>query len=314
MFQPAYPMVRLYQDKPWGKSEGKAVESVAPEQVTIELVKALLDTAGPDSGIEYYFKNRDMLCLMTSHTDHYRLSSFKHLTLCYGEYMGSISDDEHSWSAIGNQYFHPSYRDHAIEAFVARLKSVQACVYYQSNFAEKLDVIWIRQMLRLRYESHYDYLDAMLEPFWMLVFAASPAATNCAGIVTAHGDKGYSYRDEWQDAGIPFEHGMLLYLLTYTSERGETLKQQSHKWVIDNYARYLLRITLAEQTVLRNKYGLNAPRDLQLVNETPTIDSERQGLKHWAYLERGVQKGTIIAATELDAVKIYLHKHPKKFV
>lgn len=65
------------------------------------------------------------------------------------------------------------------------------------------------------------------------------------GIIVAHGDKCYGYRDIWNAEGIPFAHGVAMYLLTYcypfdhevrqTEERGWV---DPYKWVIENYPRY----------------------------------------------------------------------------
>lgn len=67
------------------------------------------------------------------------------------------------------------------------------------------------------YDSHYKWLDAHLNDFWVAVIGESLSESGCAGIVSAHGDKAYSYRKAWTKAGIPFPHGVALFLLSYTS-------------------------------------------------------------------------------------------------
>jgi len=65
------------------------------------------------------------------------------------------------------------------------------------------------------------------------------------GMIAAHGDKCYGYRDQWAKAGIPFEHGVAIYLLTYISPFSHEVRESdSGKWVApdgwvkDNYVRF----------------------------------------------------------------------------
>lgn len=99
---------------------------------------------------------------------------------------------------------------------------------------------------RIEY-SHYDYLDALLNPFWKLVFDKTADDMWCGGIVSAHGDKAYSYKDEWKEAGIPFARGVLLFLLTYTKLIGDYPKHKSVDWVIEQYPIYVDKIIEAEK-------------------------------------------------------------------
>lgn len=97
--------------------------------------------------------------------------------------------------------------------------------------------------------SHYDYLDAILEAFWKLVFDKTPEEMWCDAIVACHGDKCYGYRGTWEKFEIPFNHGALLYLLTYTSKLGDTPKHKSCEWVIQNYPKYMHKIQEAEKSL-----------------------------------------------------------------
>ena len=94
---------------------------------------------------------------------------------------------------------------------------------------------------------HYDYLDIILDEFWKLVFGKTANEMFCGGIVSAHGDKAYGYKHQWEEAGIPFQRGVLLFLLTYTPELGDTPKHESDEWVIRNYQKYLPHIEAAEK-------------------------------------------------------------------
>jgi len=64
------------------------------------------------------------------------------------------------------------------------------------------------------------------------------------GMITAHGDKCYGYRAEWDAAGIPFEHGVAIYLLTYCSPYSKESRETEEgwvdpwRWVIANYERF----------------------------------------------------------------------------
>jgi hypothetical protein len=71
----------------------------------------------------------------------------------------------------------------------------------------------------------------------------------CSGIIGAHGDKGRGYRSDWADVGINYYRGMMLFMLTYTKEIGDTPLHKSKEWIIDNYEKYLPLIEEVEQEV-----------------------------------------------------------------
>ena len=64
------------------------------------------------------------------------------------------------------------------------------------------------------------------------------------GIISAHGDKCYLYRDRWEKNGIEFHKGVALYLLTYISPFSKESRETADgwvdpaKWVEDNYERF----------------------------------------------------------------------------
>lgn len=97
--------------------------------------------------------------------------------------------------------------------------------------------------------SHYDYLDDHLDLFWQKVFGKTLSEMWCAGIIGAHGDKGYCYRHDWKKAGINYYRGMMLFMLTYTNELGDTPRHKSKEWIIENYEKYLPLIEEVEQDV-----------------------------------------------------------------
>ncbi len=101
--------------------------------------------------------------------------------------------------------------------------------------------------------NHYNYLDKHLDSFWKGVFGKSLNESFCAGIVSAHGDKGRGYQRAWAEAGICFPHGMALFMLTYTNIMNEE-KHRSKDWVILNFSRFrplLANVDLNDQDILR---------------------------------------------------------------
>lgn len=90
--------------------------------------------------------------------------------------------------------------------------------------------------------NHYKWLDQNLNKF------AENLGYNedLRGLISAHGDKCYSYRVIWQESGIPFNHGVALYLLTYIPPYCYEVRDLNdgswvspENWVIDNYKRFL---------------------------------------------------------------------------
>lgn len=157
-----------------------------------------------------------------------------------------------SYFILKNYYFHLNSLDIAIDQFIKLLNfnefNESSSVDCVDKSISKIDIIAIEYGLHSL--NHYDYLDCVIEDFWKLVFNKSLNDTWNAGIITAHGDKGSGYKSDWLEAGIPYNRGMLLYLLTYTNELGDTPKYKSCQWVIDNYLKYLPKIELAEKNYM----------------------------------------------------------------
>lgn len=97
--------------------------------------------------------------------------------------------------------------------------------------------------------SHYTYLDAVINLFWVKVFGKTTSEMFCGGIVSAHGDKCYDYKRSMPKRGIPFNRSALLFLLTYTKEMDRE-KHFSEEWVVENYDKYLPFIEQAEKEYL----------------------------------------------------------------
>lgn len=98
--------------------------------------------------------------------------------------------------------------------------------------------------------SHYKYLDAVIESFWVKVFGKTPSEMFCGGIVSAHGDKCYDYKFSMPKRNIPFNRSALLFLLTYTKLMDRE-KNLSEEWVVENYNKYVTLIIEAEQEFIQ---------------------------------------------------------------
>lgn len=89
--------------------------------------------------------------------------------------------------------------------------------------------------------NHYKWLEKHLPAFFAKV---GINWSHNAGIIGAHGDKCYCYRSNWQEANIPFPHGVAIYLMTYCRPYAESVRQTANgwvaaeDWVIENYARF----------------------------------------------------------------------------
>lgn len=91
--------------------------------------------------------------------------------------------------------------------------------------------------------NHYNYLERALPQFF----------ANCdvrggwhyhGGIIIAHGDKGYGYKDKWEEAEISFPRAMAVYLLSYCYPYNKESRETENGWVdpagwvVDNYSRF----------------------------------------------------------------------------
>lgn len=91
-------------------------------------------------------------------------------------------------------------------------------------------------------KNHYDWLDRHIET----IFRKVGINTNIysRGIVSAHGDKCYSYKQLWSEYNIPFHHGVAIYLIGRCNPfRQETSQDGVYfcdidKWVVKNYKRF----------------------------------------------------------------------------
>lgn len=89
--------------------------------------------------------------------------------------------------------------------------------------------------------SYYDWLDENLETFFENV---GIHIDYHGGLIAAHGDKCHCYRNDWEKAGIPFEHGVAIYLLTSVNPYADQVHETEEgwvdvkQWVMDNYPKF----------------------------------------------------------------------------
>jgi len=89
--------------------------------------------------------------------------------------------------------------------------------------------------------NHYDWLDENLPDVFK---KAGIHIDYHQGVITAHGDKCYGYKSQWEEAGIPFEHGVAIYLLTYFNPYASEVRETENgwvevgEWVAQNYKRF----------------------------------------------------------------------------
>ena len=79
--------------------------------------------------------------------------------------------------------------------------------------------------------SHYDWLDENLTTFLQNLGMSKDEAEWNRGLISAHGDKCYTYREQWQKAGLAFEHGVAIYLLTYLQPWSKEIRETENGWV-----------------------------------------------------------------------------------
>ena len=80
-------------------------------------------------------------------------------------------------------------------------------------------------------KSHYDWLDENFTTFLINLGMSKERADWEMGLISAHGDKCYTYRDSFDKANIPFEQGVAMYLLTYIKPWNKEVRETENGWV-----------------------------------------------------------------------------------
>ncbi len=98
-----------------------------------------------------------------------------------------------------------------------------------------------RRVRAVLYQNHYTWLDSHFDQF--LDNMKHPRhGESFNGMIVAHGDKCYGYKPDWAQVGIPFEHGVAMYLLTYLHPWSSEVRETKDRWVdpwvwvIENYS------------------------------------------------------------------------------
>lgn len=86
--------------------------------------------------------------------------------------------------------------------------------------------------------NHYDWCEKYGGEFFKIV-GINPSYVS--SFLSCDGDKCYQYKERWENAGIPFVHGVLIYLITKSSPYVNEVRNTPNGWVdvcdwiIDNY-------------------------------------------------------------------------------
>jgi len=92
--------------------------------------------------------------------------------------------------------------------------------------------------------NQYDWLEKHFMDFYLKICEVNniiPHPDVNEGLITAHGDKCYQYKREWEGNGIHFFHGCACYLLTYLFPWSSEVRATDNgwvkpvQWVMDNY-------------------------------------------------------------------------------
>jgi len=79
---------------------------------------------------------------------------------------------------------------------------------------------------------HQAWLEANLPNFFRSI---GQRRTELHKLITDYADKCYLFRERWDKEGIPFVHGLAIYLLSRTSPYDLQVTSDIESWVVDNY-------------------------------------------------------------------------------
>lgn len=81
------------------------------------------------------------------------------------------------------------------------------------------------------FKSHYDYLDSNFKKFVSMLPVSNFWKEVCESMIVADGDKCYGYRREWEKCGVPFNHGVCVYLISKMTPYQSTVRNTENGWV-----------------------------------------------------------------------------------
>ena len=78
----------------------------------------------------------------------------------------------------------------------------------------------------------------------------------------SHGDKTRQYRDQWEDAGVPFNHGAFIYLMSHISPYSDQVRQTEDGWVdVAEWVINFYKSNPAFVELISNCWDINATDD-----------------------------------------------------
>lgn len=88
---------------------------------------------------------------------------------------------------------------------------------------------------------HHEWLEENLAIFFR---GLGQMRVDRAALISDHGNKCEPFREKWDAAGIPFCHGVAIYLLSYTYPYNTQVRETKdgwsdvETWVMNNYAKF----------------------------------------------------------------------------
>ena len=212
----------------------------------------IIDTLKKGIEVCVIFPDNNVLCIRRSNEIHFLMKEPVDLyEIIDGEFDPEQTDEnEKFYFGSNGEYWPIDFIENAVDVFIERVHSETP--FRWSGKGYKPSEILVYNTKKVYFSNHYEYLDKILDPFWLEVFGKTSSEMMYGGIISAHGDKCSGYNFEWDENGINHNRGSLLFLLTYTKEFGDNKKHMSGQWVIDNYQKYLPMIEKAESIVLEN--------------------------------------------------------------
>lgn len=78
-------------------------------------------------------------------------------------------------------------------------------------------------------QEHYKFIEKYGKVFAQEL--GNPQITDVNDMAVADGDKCYSYKNQWWEAGIPFALGVMIYLISKYKPYSEQVRNTDHGWV-----------------------------------------------------------------------------------
>lgn len=208
---------------------------------------------------QHQFSESHMVYIELTDACYHDFGDLKHVTIGCGEIDYGDHTPDICWQVFGQYYFSEADLDKAIDSFVTQISSENPLK--KVSIGQSLKYINIKTKKQLLHSSHYDYgsevAGIVLHKLKALDTDDLQLCKDVAdGIMYAHGDKMYQYKDGFEQGNVPFYHGVVLQVLSYTKVYGNNVRQDLVKWVVENYPKYKEVILETEKQVLYEKYGV----------------------------------------------------------